>query len=245
MQVKNCAKSLGLMPSYRSHAHSGLFEITCQLEGSCTLTANGKNFVVKQGDVIILPPGILHSGDGGGGLFRDMYMQCSGGEFTDVHVVHDTDGAILSLMEMIYRVTTERGENYHAIADSLLEAICAYLTKYVSKKIRYEFVDRFRNLLYENLSNAEFDVTAEIEKSGYSKDHFRRCFKEETGATPSEYLTALRINRAKKLLSSTPRQSVELIAEGCGYSDSFYFSRVFKKSAGLSPTEYRKSKALT
>jgi AraC-like DNA-binding protein len=157
-----------------------------------------------------------------------------------VQVVHDTDGAILPIMEMIYRAITERGDGYHKIADSLLEAICAYLTRYVNKKTKYEFVDSFKGLLYENLSNPDFDVSEEIEKSGYSKDHFRRCFKEETGLTPLEHLTVLRINRAKKLLRATPYQSIGSIAAGCGFSDEFYFSRVFRKETGISPREYRK-----
>ena len=241
MEVKNCAKSLGLMPMYRTHSHNKMFEITYQVEGACTLTANGESFSVKQGDVIILPPGTLHAGNGDGGLFKDMYIQCTGCEFTDIHVVHDTDGAILHLMEMIYRITTERGDRYHEIADSLLEAICAYILKYVNKKNKYEFVDSLKNLMYENLSNCDFDLTEEIKKNGYTADHFRRCFKEDTGATPLEYLTNLRINRAKKLLRATPYQSIESIAAGCGFSDTFYFSRVFKKQVGIAPRDYRKA----
>ena len=241
MEVKICSTRLDMLSSYSAHCHRDSFEIIYQTEGSCTLNADGKAFSVKPDDVIIIPTGISHSGNGNGGLFRDMFVQCTGCEFTEVHVVHDADGAILPLMQMIYRVTTERGEGYHEIADSLLEAICAYLAKYINKKTKYEFVDNFKNLIYENLSNQEFDISEEIKKSGYSTDHFRRCFKEETGTTPLEYLTDIRINRAKKLLRATPYQSIESIASGCGFSDEFYFSRLFKKHTGVPPREYRKS----
>lgn len=241
MEVKICSKRLSLLSSYSSHSHRDFFEIIYQTEGDYTLNAGGIPFSVKQGDVIIIPPGIFHSGNGNGGLFCDMYVQCTGCEFTEVHVVHDADCSILPLMEQIYRVTTEKGDNYHAIADSLLEAICAYLERYVKKDCQYEFVDVFRNIMYENLSNAEFDISEEIRKSGYSADYFRRCFKAVTGQTPLEYLTSLRVSRAKKLLCATPPQSVESIASGCGFSDEFYFSRVFSKKTGRSPRAYRKS----
>ena len=241
MEVKNCSKRLNMLSSYGVHSHRDVFEIIYQSEGVCTLNADGKSFFVKQGDVIVIPSGVFHSGNGNGGLFRDMYVQCSSCEFTEVHVVHDADGTVLPLMEMIYRVTTERGDRYHEIADSLLEAICAYIFKYVNKKNKYEFVDSLKNLMYENLSNCDFDLTEEIKKNGYTADHFRRCFKEDTGATPLEYLTNLRINRAKKLLSATPYQSIESIAAGCGFSDTFYFSRVFKKQVGIAPRDYRKA----
>ena len=244
MELKNCSRSIRPLPSYSYHVHSRWFEIIYQHKGNVTLCANQKSYAVKQGDVVIIPPAVYHSGDGNGGFFEDIYVQGTGGEFTEVQVVHDTDGTILPLMEMIYRVTTEKGDRYHEIADSLLEAICAYLVKYVNKKSRFEFIDSFKNLMYENLSNGDFDVAEEIKRSGYSSDHFRRCFKAETGYTPLEYLTFLRINHAKKLLRSMPPQPVESIAVGCGFSDEFYFSRVFKKQTGTSPREYRKQHVL-
>ena len=240
MEVKNCARVPKPITSYGAHAHPNNVELVYQIIGSYTMTAEGKNYKIKQGDVIIMPPGTMHSGVSDGESYTDMYVLCTGCEFKEVQVVHDTDGAILPLMEMIYRLTTEKGERYHEIADRLLEAICAYLTKYANKKNKYEFVDSFKNLMYKNLSNCDFDIAEEIKKSGYSADHFRRCFKEDTGTTPLEYMTNLRINRAKKLLCATPYQSVENIAADCGFSDVFYFSRVFKKHTAAAPRQYRK-----
>ena len=63
---------------------------------------------------------------------------------------------------------------------------------------------------------------------------FRRC----TGKTPIEYLTDLRISRARELLSCTD-MSIADIAETCGFSNSFYFSNTFKKRTEFSPTQYR------
>ena len=183
-----------------------------------------------------------HSGECDGGVFTDMCVKAKNIGFNSAGVVHDSDGSILKLMEMIYRVTTERADGYREIAESLLEAVCAYIRKYMNKKSRYEFVDSFKNVIFENLSNPDFNISDEIKKSGYTADHFRRCFKDDTGKTPVEYITDLRINRAKKQLISHPPQSVESIAEGCGFNDVFYFSRVFKKKTGLSPREYRKER---
>ncbi len=241
MQLKNSAKVMKRLTSYNSHSHTKYFEIVYQLEGGYTLTAGGKNYEIRQNDVIIIPPGVVHSGNGKGREFRDMYIQATELDFDGVSVVHDDDVAVLPLMEMIYRITTEKGDNYHAIADILLEAICAYLTRYTKRNIKYRFVSEFKNFLYQNIANSEFDLAAEIGKSGYTADHFRRCFKEELGQTPLEYLTTLRINQAKKLLRAMPPQSVESIAADCGFKDEFYFSRVFKKQTGLSPLAYRKS----
>ena len=64
-------------------------------------------------------------------------------------------------------------------------------------------------------------------------------FKEELGMTPLAYQQTLRIKDAMSALISS-RQNVTEIAEQTGYKDPLYFSRVFKKLVGLSPSEYRK-----
>ena len=58
-----------------------------------------------------------------------------------------------------------------------------------------------------------------------------------------EYLTHVRIQKAKRLLISTSK-SVKEIAEICGYSDQNYFSKVFLKRCGMTPTAFRKQKTV-
>ena len=71
-----------------------------------------------------------------------------------------------------------------------------------------------------------------------SASHFSLVFSQETGQTFKEYLTELRIQKAKELLRSTPERATD-IAYQVGYNDPHYFSAAFKKKTGLSPTEYR------
>ena len=64
--------------------------------------------------------------------------------------------------------------------------------------------------------------------------------KKKIGMTFSDYVTQLRIQRAKELLSDET-MSVGEIAEIVGYNDYFYFIKVFKKVQGISPSKYRKT----
>ncbi|HET7615471.1 MAG TPA: response regulator [Bacillales bacterium] len=68
--------------------------------------------------------------------------------------------------------------------------------------------------------------------------YFSKLFKEQNGATFIEYLTELRMNRAKELLRTT-RLSLKEICFEAGYRNPNYFSRVFKKRTGFSPSRYR------
>jgi AraC-like DNA-binding protein len=75
--------------------------------------------------------------------------------------------------------------------------------------------------------------------AGLSKYHFIRRFSAYTKKTPIEYVTDVRMQRARELLSGD-ELSVRECAEILGYSDQFYFCRVFKKHVGLSPAQFRR-----
>lgn len=73
---------------------------------------------------------------------------------------------------------------------------------------------------------------------GISSYYFSKLFKNETGTNFIDYLTNIRINKAKELLDEG-RMSVKEIGLEVGYPDPNYFSRIFKKNVGKSPSEYK------
>lgn len=79
-------------------------------------------------------------------------------------------------------------------------------------------------------------VSGEI---GFNATYFSGMFKKETGMNFSDYLKKIRIDNAKNMLLNT-EQTVEDISYAVGYSDIKYFSRLFKKLTGVTPTEFRK-----
>jgi YesN/AraC family two-component response regulator len=74
--------------------------------------------------------------------------------------------------------------------------------------------------------------------AGVSEDHLGRLFHRELGVTLWEYLTRLRIRRAKERLQRSD-DSVQTIARAVGFHDRAYFSRVFRKVTGIAPHAYR------
>ena len=82
------------------------------------------------------------------------------------------------------------------------------------------------------------DVSKELQISPY---YFSKLFKKRTGSTFIEYLTNVRMDKAKELLRNTNKSMKEICLE-IGYSDANYFSRTFKKNVGVTPSEYKDGK---
>lgn len=74
----------------------------------------------------------------------------------------------------------------------------------------------------------------------YSQYHFIRIFQKETGKTPFEYLTGIRVKKAKEFLRSTNLSITEICLQ-CGFQNSSHFANFFKLHTGMSPSEYRQS----
>ncbi|MBN1260352.1 MAG: substrate-binding domain-containing protein [Anaerolineae bacterium] len=73
-----------------------------------------------------------------------------------------------------------------------------------------------------------------------SDDYLTFCFRKELGVTPITYLNRFRVNQARRLLTETHKSITEIALE-IGFSDSGYFSRVFRREVGLSPEAYRQA----
>jgi two-component system response regulator YesN len=71
-----------------------------------------------------------------------------------------------------------------------------------------------------------------------NKSHISEVFKQKTGMQFIEYLTAVKMERAKKVITDSKLKTYE-IADMLGFKDIEYFSKLFKKYIGCSPTEYR------
>jgi len=82
------------------------------------------------------------------------------------------------------------------------------------------------------------EISEQVQISPY---YFSKLFKKETGENFIEYLTKIRIEKAKKLLSES-HMTMKEISDAVGYSNPNYFSHTFKKNVGISPSEYKEKK---
>ena len=87
----------------------------------------------------------------------------------------------------------------------------------------------------EDLSLAFF-----AEMCNMNKNYLSSLFKKEAGITLTDYIHQVRLRRAITLINSSSL-SITTIAASCGYNDINYFTRIFKRTYGMSPKQYQKS----
>jgi len=90
----------------------------------------------------------------------------------------------------------------------------------------------------QNYMNADISLDSVASSVCMSPNHFSTVFSQEAGKTFIEYLTQIRIRRAKQLLLQSDMKCSDITYEA-GYSDPHYFSFIFKKHTGFSPREFR------
>ncbi len=77
------------------------------------------------------------------------------------------------------------------------------------------------------------------EASGLSASHFARRFKSATGMPPHQYLIALRVERAKRMLLQN--EAIVEVALACGFSHQEHLTRIFRRFTGVTPANYRRA----
>ena len=102
----------------------------------------------------------------------------------------------------------------------------------------HDIMDKAIEFVHKNYCE-NLTLEAVAYEIGFSTYYFGKLFKKTYGVSFTDYLTSYRIEQAKKLLSSDPLLTVKGVTYRVGFMDPNYFTRVFKKSEGLTPTEYR------
>lgn len=129
-----------------------------------------------------------------------------------------------------------------------MEEASAYVAGIMSKALelremaagnRYrDIVRRVMQYIDENYADEELSLNLLAAQVNFSPNHLSMVFSQQTGQTLIKYLTDVRMNKAKELLRCTGKKSSVISAE-VGYKDPHYFSYLFKKTQGMTPTQFR------
>jgi AraC-like DNA-binding protein len=234
------------------HYHT-TYEVYYLLSGECRYFIDDFTYDLGVGDVIILPPGVIHrtiySCKPHSRLlinFSFDYMPSSAlalkNNLAYLYRGKELSERVLDLFLQIEKEYTS--PDLHS--DDLIRCYTAELVLMllrsnatpVCREEMNPIVDKTIRYIREHYTQ-QMSLTEAARYSAVSPEHLSRLFKRVTGFGFSEYLTVYRLQRAEEMLINEPGRSVSEVAFACGFNDSNYFSHRFKETYGYPPSHVR------
>lgn len=231
------------------------YQILYIAEGRGTFTtASAGKYSISEGDIFLIFPGEWHtySPDPETG-WKEYWIGFKGinidsrvaaGFFSKHSPIYRIgyNDTLISLFKEAIQVAKKQEKHFQ----QLLAGIVNYMlglafsidsNKKLKNSINLEFVNRARAFMLENIeSNIEIPEVADYLHISYSS--FRHIFKQYTGIAPSQYYLNLKIQRAKDMLKSSTA-SIKEISYILHFDTPEYFTKLFKKKTGLTPSQFR------
>ncbi|MHB8130798.1 MAG: helix-turn-helix domain-containing protein [Mobilitalea sp.] len=223
------------------------FDITYVIEGQAEYTINGKKYIVSSGDLLCIPTGSQRSAE----AISDDLMECycingrmrniDGKEISIPFPIISKIGLqkdIVALYSDLNFVWHLRDPGYLLKARAIyLMILQRYLQLIVYQKDTSIIDKRIKKVLHYMTNHYKDPLTVQkmAELVNLSNMYLGSLFKQETGMSFHKFLTSIRMNRAEDMLYCG-EYKVNEIADACGFSDVFYFSRLFKESRGIAPS---------
>lgn len=241
--------------SRRSHLESYLFFIV--LSGIGTVSIQDTHFALRSGDHVFLDcrrPYFHESSQDDpwellwvhfNGTSMDGYWKYFTGHQKS-SIFHPGNASPFQLLlEELLTLEETRSSNRELLENELLHRLATQLLLWQKEKDTDGHTDSTLSKLQEIRSYLDEHYTEKLSldelanRFYISKYHMSREFKKSFGITMGNYLTSLRITKAKEMLRFSDLQ-IETIARNCGIEDNSYFNKVFQKAEGITAREYRR-----
>lgn len=219
--------------------------------GNAVLKFSGKQYPLKEGTLFFFFSGVPYEIDGDEN-FRYVYISFMGAkvdEFLDElcitienSVFYGYEHLIELWLSSIVRVTNA---NANILTESVLLNTLSYIAKGKEKNEPYKNSENLLSVIVDYVDThyreKELSLKKVAEIFAYTEKYLSHFFKSKMGIGFNEYVNKLRLQYAVELIEKGA-DTVTEIALKCGFSDPLYFSKVFKKWQGKSPSEYIKNK---
>ena len=223
-----------------AHIDRDCYGLSFSYSGRITYSQNGTNTVSDHTNAVLLPKGSYELYREESGNFPVINFTCADGILPDtfVSVPLRNPNSYLKDYERMYALQIS-GSNPAKLM-SIFYAMLSNLsdedkTKSSAHSILSPAMDYMAKHIFDpDLCNSRLAAEANI-----SEVYFRKLFMQAYGTSPKQYIIDARISHAKNLLSERAA-TVSTIAEACGFSGLYHFSRAFKLQTGQTPSEFIK-----
>lgn len=213
--------------------------LSFRLTGNAEVGCNGKRFSLAQNDITFVPSQTAYTISSDEEDLIVVHLTGENLSSLPLEVFHPTNPEIFKKLfeDLLYTWNTKPiGHTY--TVDKLFLTILENAEIQEKTSVSSALAFKMRqavDFMHAEFSNPELTVSKVARNSGYCDSHFRRIFHEYTGVSPQKYLAKIRMEHADELLKSG-YYTVEETANLCGFDDAKYFSTLYKKVHGFSPS---------
>lgn len=248
--IENCNPSYSFGPETRDH-----FIIHYILDGKGEFTVNNKTYKLGKKDGFLIRPGeeTYYKADdkdpwiymwiGFNGIKAETYLKYANLDENNHIFKYEKDSSLKKCILDILSLNIMNNSNRLKI-DGLLYLFIGNLienNKYMDKENSNTQVDEYINISIDFINNNysnNIKVNDIANYVGLNRSYFSNLFTKKMGISPQEYLLSLKMEKACNLLTNL-QLSIGDVARQVGYEDQLTFSKIFKKSKGVSPKLYR------
>ncbi len=213
------------------------FGLSLCTSGQLTYSHKGKTYVSDPNHVVFLPKGESYSIKGDKtGVFPLINFQCE-------EALCDTIVSIPIKSVEPYLADFKKIKTLSLFERKRLKIMSVFyniLQRIVSEDSNfYGVLLPALKYLEENCFRPDLSITELANRCNMSDVYFRKLFFKQLGISPKQYIIDIRIEKARLLLSDGVLK-IGAVAEKCGFTNQYHFSRIFRQKTGLTPTEYMK-----
>lgn len=236
-----------------THSYSELFYV---LSGTGALHTVGKHLTVCANDLFIVNPNVEHREIGINGKSLEcivlgvdgLKFSFGQGEDDRCGIVHLHNGGreLRNLLKIMLKEIRDKEDYYQAVCHDLLDVLLLQLTRGSGiTLIPAQSQSRAGSecAAVRRYIDAHFQETLDLDHlaalTSLNKYYMVHSFRQEYGCSPIHYQISKRIQEGKYLLRTTD-QPISRISRVLGFSSPSYFAQIFRRTAGISPAEYRK-----
>ena len=214
-------------------------DLTFLLDGEATYSNNRQTFHLLPGEAVFLPAGSKRFATTTGMECVAFSFAADAWPFSGASKICWTNDSLLrTYFEDFNQCWSNKSPIGRMRCDGLFLLILSRLLELQQQQQSNPYVTRIKDYLLTHYAET-ITVEAIAREMQLNPVYCGALFSQETGQTILQYTNRLRITKAKELLHFT-NDSVSEIAAEVGIEDLYYFSRLFKKLVGMSPSEYRK-----